>query len=81
MLSVTTQIVVDKVDPAFKSQAHEYRTFYTKEEAEALRHHWKRIQDEKRTPGGIQKVVASPSQKDCDCLMGLWESSIVIPCL
>ena len=82
VLSVTTQIVVDKDDPAFSNPTKPIGPFYTKEEAEApeAEKGYRMKEDAGR---GFRRVVASPIPRrivEIDAIKDLWESSIVISC-
>ncbi len=82
VLSVTTQIVVDKDDPAFSNPTKPIGPFYTKEEAEALEAE-KGYRMKEDSGRGFRRVVASPIPRrivEIDAIKDLWESSIVISC-
>lgn len=82
VLSVTTQIVVDKDDPAFSNPTKPIGPFYTKEEAEALEAE-KGYRMKEDAGRGFRRVVASPMPRrivEIDAIKDLWESSIVISC-
>lgn len=82
VLSVTTQIVVDKDDPAFSNPTKPIGPFYTKEEAEALEAE-KGYRMKEDAGRGFRRVVASPIPRrivEIDAIKDLWESSIVISC-
>ncbi|EEQ58090.1 carbamate kinase [Clostridiales bacterium 1_7_47FAA] len=82
VLSVTTQIVVDKDDPAFSNPTKPIGPFYTKEEAEALESE-KGYRMKEDAGRGFRRVVASPIPRrivEIDAIKDLWESSIVISC-
>ncbi len=82
VLSVTTQIVVDKDDPAFSNPMKPIGPFYTKEEAEALEAE-KGYRMKEDAGRGFRRVVASPIPRrivEIDAIKDLWESSIVISC-
>lgn len=82
VLSVTTQIVVDKDDPAFSNPTKPIGPFYKKEEAEALEAE-KGYRMKEDAGRGFRRVVASPIPRrivEIDAIKDLWESSIVISC-
>lgn len=82
VLSVTTQIVVDKDDPAFSNPTKPIGPFYAKEEAEALEAE-KGYRMKEDAGRGFRRVVASPIPRrivEIDAIKDLWESSIVISC-
>ena len=82
VLSVTTQIVVDKDDPAFSNPTKPIGPFYTKEEAEALEAE-KGYRMKEDAGRGFRRGVASPIPRrivEIDAIKDLWESSIVISC-
>ena len=80
VVTLITQVVVDKDDPAFNNPTKPIGPFYTEEEA-------KKIEDEhgysmKEDAGrGWRRVVASPAPKkivELDSIKQLWDSTIVI---
>ncbi|MBO5461069.1 MAG: carbamate kinase [Ruminococcus sp.] len=82
VLTVATQMVVDKKDPAFQNPTKPIGPFYTAEEAKTLEtengYHMK--EDAGR---GWRRVVPSPLPKkivEIDAIKNLWDSSIVISC-
>lgn len=82
VLTVATQMVVDKKDPGFSNPTKPIGPFYTKEEADALVE--ERGYTVKEDAGrGYRRVVASPiPQKivEIDAIRGLWDTSIVVCC-
>lgn len=82
VLTVATQMVVDKNDPGFSNPTKPIGPFYTKEEAEALEK--ERGYTVREDAGrGYRRVVASPiPQKivEINAIRSLWDSSIVICC-
>ncbi len=84
VLTVITQVIVDKDDPAFKNPTKPIGPFYTKEEAEELKQRhpdWVIIEDCGR---GYRRVVPSPDPKEIveiDAIKTLINSGhIVIAC-
>ena len=80
VLSVTTQIVVDKDDPAFSNPTKPIGPFYTEAEALEAEKGYRMKEDAGR---GFRRVVASPIPRrivEIDAIKDLWESSIVISC-
>ena len=80
VVTIITQVVVDKDDPAFQTPTKPIGPFYTQEEAE-------RIQKEKGfemrddANRGWRRVVASPLPQrivEFSCLRELWDTTIVI---
>ncbi len=82
VLTVATQIIVDKDDPAFENPIKPIGAFYSKEEADVL------IKEKgytmKEDAGrGWRRVVASPLPRrivEINAIKDLWDSSIVISC-
>ena len=82
VLTVATQIVVDKNDPAFSKPTKPIGPFYTEEEAKALEAE-KGYSVKEDAGRGWRRVVASPIPKkivEIDAIKDLWDSSIVISC-
>lgn len=80
VVSIVTQVVVDKDDPAFQNPTKPIGAFYSEEEA-------KKIAEEngyavKEDAGrGWRRVVASPMPKrivEFSCLKELWDTTIVV---
>ncbi len=80
VVSIVTQVIVEKDDPAFKNPTKPIGPFYTEEEA-------KQIGDEKGyvmkedAGRGWRRVVASPMPKkivEVDCLKELWDTTIAV---
>ena len=82
VLTVATQIAVDKDDPAFTTPTKPIGAFYTEEEAKVLVE--KQGYEMKEDAGrGWRRVVASPIPRrivEIDAIKDLWDSSIVISC-
>ena len=82
VVTVATQIVVDKDDKAFENPTKPIGPFYTEEEAKQL------IQEKgyvmKEDAGrGWRRVVASPTPRkivEIDAIKNLWKSTIVVSC-
>lgn len=82
VLTVATQIAVDRKDPAFREPTKPIGAFYTKEEADALAKEKGYVMKED-AGRGYRRVVASPKPKkiiEIDAIKSLWDSSIVICC-
>lgn len=82
VLTVATQMVVDKNDPAFQNPQKPIGPFYTEEEAGKLEaeNGYQMKEDAGR---GWRRVVASPMPKkivEIQAIKNLWDSSIVISC-
>jgi len=82
VVSLVTQVVVDKADPAFKNPTKPIGGFYTKEEAEQLVA--EKGYDVKEDAGrGYRRVVASPIPKrivEIEEVKMLREKAIVVTC-
>ena len=82
VVSLITQMVVEKTDPAFKNPTKPIGGFYTKEEAEQLV--VEKGYDVKEDAGrGWRRVVASPLPRrivEIDDVKRLWDHTIVITC-
>ncbi|MDD6808166.1 MAG: carbamate kinase [Oscillospiraceae bacterium] len=82
VLTVATQVAVDKDDPGFKNPTKPIGPFYTEDEAKALEA--ERGYSMKEDAGrGWRRVVASPIPRkivEIDAIKSLWDSSIVISC-
>lgn len=82
VVTVATQLVVDKDDKAFENPTKPIGPFYTEEEAKQL------IQERgyvmKEDAGrGWRRVVASPTPRkivEIDAIKNLWKSTIVVSC-
>ena len=82
VVSLITQMVVEKTDPAFQNPTKPIGGFYTKEEAEQLVA--EKGYDVKEDAGrGYRRVVASPIPQrivEIDDVKRLWKDTIVITC-
>lgn len=80
VVTIITQVVVDKEDPAFNNPTKPIGSFYTKEEAKAIA--GEKGYDVKEDAGrGWRRVVASPMPKrivEFSCLKELWDTTIVV---
>lgn len=82
VLTVATQVIVDKKDPAFQNPTKPIGAFYTEEEAKTLEAEKGYVMKED-AGRGYRRVVASPLPKkivEIDAIQDLWDSSIVISC-
>ncbi len=82
VVSVATQIVVDKNDPAFQNPTKPIGAFYTEEEAKVLTEE-KGYNMKEDAGRGWRRVVASPIPKkivEIKAIQDLWDSAIVISC-
>ncbi len=82
VLTVATQIIVDKNDPAFTKPTKPIGPFYSEEEAKALEAE-KGYSVKEDAGRGWRRVVASPIPKkivEIEAIKDLWDSSIVISC-
>ena len=82
VVSLVTQVVVERNDPAFQNPSKPIGTFYTKEEAEKLSSAmgYQMMEDAGR---GYRRVVASPMPRrivEIDQVKQLWDHSNVITC-
>ncbi len=80
VVSIVTQVVVDRNDPAFKHPTKPIGPFYTEEEAKIIAGEkgYTMSEDSGR---GYRRVVASPVPKrivEFSCLRELWDTTIVI---
>lgn len=80
VVSIVTQVVVDRNDPAFKHPTKPIGPFYTEEEAKIIaeKNGYSMSEDAGR---GYRRVVASPVPKrivEFSCLRELWDTTIVI---
>lgn len=80
VVTIITQVVVDREDPAFNNPTKPIGSFYTKEEAKAIA--GEKGYDVKEDAGrGWRRVVASPMPKrivEFSCLKELWDTTIVV---
>ncbi len=82
VLTVATQIIVDKNDPAFTKPTKPIGPFYSEEEARALEAE-KGYSVKEDAGRGFRRVVASPLPRkivEIEAIKDLWDSSIVISC-
>lgn len=82
VLTVVTQMVVDKEDKGFKNPTKPIGPFYTEEEAKALES-TKGYSMKEDAGRGFRRVVASPIPKEIveiEAIKQLWPTSIVISC-
>ncbi len=82
VVTVATQMVVEKADPAFQNPTKPIGPFYTEEEAKALVEE-KGYTVKEDAGRGWRRVVASPLPRkivEIDAVKKLWDSAIVITC-
>ena len=82
VVSLVTQMVVERTDPAFKNPTKPIGGFYTKEEADALVAE-KGFTMKEDAGRGYRRVVASPLPRrivEIDQVKALWDSTIVVTC-
>lgn len=82
VLTVATQMIVEKADPAFQNPTKPIGPFYSEEEAKALVDE-KGYTVKEDAGRGWRRVVASPLPRkivEIDAVKRLWDSSIVISC-
>lgn len=82
VVSLVTQVVVDKNDPAFQKPTKPIGAFYTKEVADALAAE-KGFTMKEDAGRGWRRVVASPIPKrivEIDSVKQLWDTTIVVTC-
>lgn len=82
VLTVVTQMVVDKEDKGFKNPTKPIGPFYTEEEAKELES-TKGYSMKEDAGRGFRRVVASPIPKEIveiEAIKQLWPTSIVISC-
>lgn len=82
VLTVVTQMVVDKNDPGFTNPTKPIGPFYSEEEARALQTE-KGYSMKEDAGRGWRRVVASPIPEEIveiDAVKTLWDTSIVISC-
>jgi carbamate kinase len=82
VVTLATQMVVDKEDPAFNNPTKPIGAFYTEEEAKALQEE-KGYTMKEDAGRGWRRVVASPIPRkivEIDAVKKLWDSTIVITC-
>jgi carbamate kinase len=80
VVTIITQVVVDKDDPAFQKPTKPIGPFYSKEEADLIA--FKKGYEMREDAGrGWRRVVASPMPQrivEFSCLKELWDTTIVI---
>ncbi len=82
VVTVATQVIVEKDDPAFKNPTKPIGAFYTEEEARQLEAEKGYVMKED-SGRGYRRVVASPVPRkivEIDAVKQLWDSTIVIAC-
>ncbi|WP_124065547.1 carbamate kinase [Clostridium sp. E02] len=82
VVTIATQVVVDKEDPAFSSPTKPIGPFYTKEESDKLASDKGYVMKED-AGRGYRRVVASPLPRkivEIDAVKELWPKAIVITC-
>ena len=82
VVTVATQVIVEKDDPAFLNPTKPIGAFYTEEEARALEAEKGYVMKED-AGRGFRRVVASPVPRkivEIDAVKQLWDSTIVIAC-
>jgi len=80
VVTIVTQVVVDKDDPAFQNPTKPIGAFYTEEEAKQISTEKDQVMKED-AGRGWRRVVASPMPKrivEFSCLKELWDTTIVI---
>lgn len=82
VVTVATQMIVEKDDPAFKNPTKPIGPFYSKEEADRL-HTEKGYEMREDAGRGWRRVVASPLPRkivEIQPIKKLWDSTVVISC-
>ncbi len=82
VVTIATQMIVEKNDPAFTNPAKPIGPFYTAEEAKALEEE-KGYSMKEDAGRGWRRVVASPLPRkivEISAIKQLWDSTIVIAC-
>ena len=82
VVTIATQVVVDRRDPAFQNPTKPIGAFYTREEAEALARE-KGYTVREDAGRGWRRVVASPRPRrivEIPAVKLLWDDAIVITC-
>ncbi len=82
VVSLVTQMIVERNDPAFQNPTKPIGAFYTKEEAEALAAEKGYVMKED-AGRGYRRVVASPLPRkivEIDQIRQLWDKTIAITC-
>lgn len=82
VVSLVTQVVVDRNDPAFQKPTKPIGAFYSKEEADKLAAE-KGFTMKEDAGRGWRRVVASPMPKrivEIDSVKQLWDTTIVVTC-
>ena len=83
VLTVATQVIVEKDDPAFQNPIKPIVVYYTEEEAKTLEEKWGYIMKEQPNGKGWRRLVASPLPRkivEIKAIKELWKSAIVISC-
>lgn len=82
VVTIATQTVVDRNDPAFKNPTKPIGPFYTRKEAEKLEREKGYVMKED-SGRGYRRVVPSPLPKkivEIDAVRTLWDSTITVSC-
>lgn len=82
VVTVATQMIVEKADPAFQNPTKPIGPFYSEEEAKVLEAE-KGFTMKEDAGRGYRRVVASPLPRrivELDAVKNLWDSTIVIAC-
>ena len=82
VVTVVTQVVVDRDDPAFQAPSKPIGPFYTADEAKALEQEKGYIMKED-AGRGYRRVVPSPAPKEIveiDTIKTLWDTTITVTC-
>ena len=82
VVTLATQMVVEKADPAFRNPTKPIGPFYTEEEAKELES-TKGYTMKEDAGRGWRRVVASPLPRkivEIDAIKQLWDSTIVVAC-
>ena len=82
VVTIATQMVVERSDPAFENPTKPIGVFYTKEEAEKLKAE-KGYAMKEDAGRGWRRVVPSPLPRkivEIDAIRRLWDNTIVVAC-
>jgi len=82
VVTIATQMIVERTDPAFKNPTKPIGPFYSEEDAQALSKE-KGYQMKEDAGRGWRRVVPSPIPRkivEIDAIKRLWDSTIVISC-